>query len=495
MSLKAALISGSGWGSVASAIDNVIQFAVFVVLARLLSIEDVGLVALMVAIIDLGRVFVYGGLPEAMVRQPAWDDDLASVCYWFNIAMAAVFALLLAAVGGPIVDASFYAGSLGVVAALSAIFVIDAARAVHVAKIQREFRYRSFALRSVVAGVVSGAGAVALAYAGAGVWSLVFQRLSFAVAMTLTTWWVAGFRPRLVFRSDALAGILRFGMQATLVRFLDFAGQRLPDFIVGAAFGPAALGFYRVAARSLDAFMRLLVRPLQDAAFSAFSRVEGRKGVGAAFAEVAALSAVLIFPFFVGLAVVSADLIVVVFGDRFEESGLVMALLAVGGIPAALALLLTSASLGAGDGRTAVANNLFGTLAIGIGTGALVFLGLPGAALGNTLAQFALFAYGLWRLVGVLHLDPGTLARKLAAPFFVSLAMGAVLLSLRWTILFDGNPVVNTIVLVLLGIVIYPLFFLLFAARRLKEIRSELAGLLPRRIGRLLGGTGAPGGS
>src|SRR3954452_16060308 len=131
--------------------DNLIQFFIFAVLARLLSVRDLGIVAFAVLFIELSRILVTGGLPQTIVQRERWDDHVSSVCFTYNALMAVVVALLFAAVGGPLMERAYGHGSGLIGASLGLIFFMEAVKNVHAAKLRRELKYRSLAVRGSVA--------------------------------------------------------------------------------------------------------------------------------------------------------------------------------------------------------------------------------------------------------------------------------------------------------------------------------------------------------
>lgn len=484
MSLKSQFLKSSAWGILGTGVDNIIQFIVFIVLARLLPVEDIGFVAFVILIIDLGRIFVYGGLPEALIQAKTWDDESASVCFHANMLMSLVSALLLT-------GASIYIGTIyerpdavAVVGALSLIFVIDAARAVHVAKLRRDFQFKSLALRSTLTGTISGAGAVYLAFHGWGVWALVAQRLLFALMMTLTTWFAARFRPRFYFSLGKLRELLAFSSSAILVRFLDIINLRITDLLVGLLLGPAALGYYRVGSRSLEAITRLVIRPFQDAAFSTFSRVSDTHSIGRALTKTIRFSAFFLFPLLFGTSLISTDIVALAFGESYVPSGRILSFLSLGTVPATFGLFLTAAVLGGGMGGLASRMNILTTTCTGALSAVFMLFGTTGAAAGNSLAQYVAFTYNERRASRAFAVEPKLIFLSIIRPLVASLIMYACIYCVTTIALDDLNRILRLFFVISLSSILYIGVMFAIGRGEVKRVFSEFSEFAPNSLRR-----------
>jgi O-antigen/teichoic acid export membrane protein len=487
MSLGRKLAASGLLNTLGTGANNLAQFLVFVILARLLDPATIGLVAFALVFVEIGKVVVFGGLPEAVIQRKEWQHDVASCCFTANLLAAAVFVAVMAAVG-PLLSAGFAPEAGPVLTALSAILVIDALRAVHESKLKREFGFRQLASRGVIATLLSGAVGVALAYLGFGVWALVGQRLIFAVVMTLLTWRAARWRPSLLLSVPILRSMSGFAFHIMPARLLSIAGMKLPDFVIGLFIGPAAVGFYRVGARALETVTQLTVNPVRDVALSAFSRLPDAAAIGAAYVRVTRIAAFVACPVYVGAAATADDLIRVVFGPQWAPSGAVMAAIALGIGALTFSFFLQTASTAAGRTGIVLATSIgsfvataaasviaapFGLLAVAVANSARVYLSLP------------LWFVALRRSIGV---DWRTATASVAPPLLAALAMGVAVVLLRRWLDPDVGAAVRLLVSAAAGALLYPALMLAFARPYLRKVRSEVRPLLPERLRRYLGG-------
>ena len=490
MSLKANFARGSGWMVLGASADFAMQFVVFAILARILSVSDLGVVAFALVLTDLGRIIVNGGTAELTVQRATWDDRFGSVCFTLTMILAVVCALLLGVVGGMLVEYHYRAGSGLPTAALSLIFLIEASRAIHGSKLRREFRYKELAGRAAIGTVIAGGIAVVLALRGWGVWALVMQRLLGQSVTTVLTWRAAKWRPQFLLDRAVLREIAPFSIRVTLFRALEVLNQRMPDLLVAVLLGPVAVAIYRVGARSLEAIIRIIVQPFQDAAFSALSRVGEPAAIGQALGRVTRAAALVVFPVFLGAAAVGTELTVLLFGAKYVPSGAVMTVLAIGGVSATMLLIISSAYLAAAQTRALLTANIAAiscnVVAIAIGS---LLAGPTGAAAGTALTQLLMAPVGMLLMRRYLHLSPRDVMRGLATPLVAAALMALTLAAVRiWALpLAPDMPLaVRLVVLIGLGGVLYPAFLLIAGRRYLAGLLQEVRPLLPGPIRRFV---------
>jgi O-antigen/teichoic acid export membrane protein len=487
MSVKAAFVRSSFWVLLGAGADNLVQFAIFVLLARLLQPADLGIVALGIVFVDVGRIFVNGGLADAIVQRRDWDPRIGSVCFTANILFATVAAALLAGLVAPLMDALYRPGSGAIVAALSIMYPLEASRAVHAAKLRREFRYRALATRSTIASLVGGAAGIAVGLAGGGPWALVTQRLAAETISTIATWRATRWVPRILLSRAVLADLAPFSSRVTIGKAVDLFNLRLPDLATGLLAGPVAVAIFRIGARSTDAVAKIAIQPFQDAAFAAFSRVGEPEAVGDAFRRVTQAAALFTFPFFLGTAVVAPDLVILLFGRAYAASGSVLALLAIGGIAATIGYFAAMAFLAAGQSRhslrssaVAVAANLM--LCVALVPGHQQF----GAAIAAAASQAVVAPLNLRTMRQVMGLDVRRLLAGLAAPFAAALTMALLLLVVRRTLLPGWSPVAVILIEAPIGALAYAGLLASIGRRHVAALADELRPMLPARLSALL---------
>ena len=247
--IKKSFARGAFWSFIGQNVSNVASFLIFVILARLLGPFDFGIVAFATVFVDFGRIIALAGLPTALIRAPEWDEDDASTVFWANTAFSIALAIIVG-VGVGYLLGRFYSRELQwVLLALSICLVVDALRATHEAKLQRDFQFKSLATRTAVATAGAGIVGVVLAFAGFGVWALVINRIASSAIQTAIVWGATTWVPRPIFRRDGFIEMLTFGMHVGATTVMGMVNRHVPALVAGFLIGPVAVGLFRIASR------------------------------------------------------------------------------------------------------------------------------------------------------------------------------------------------------------------------------------------------------
>ena len=164
------------WTVVRIASDHMFSFIVFVLLARLLSPHEIGSFALAMVFTEVSRAIAIHGMVQNIPRAKRLTPELADTVFWTNLAMSVVVAFVVLGIAPIIMDVIDQPDAAGPLQALGFVLPIAALGATHMSLRLREFGHKSLALRSLIGGTIGGAAAIAAAFAGWGIWSLVVQR-------------------------------------------------------------------------------------------------------------------------------------------------------------------------------------------------------------------------------------------------------------------------------------------------------------------------------
>ncbi|MEP7159242.1 MAG: lipopolysaccharide biosynthesis protein, partial [Chloroflexota bacterium] len=310
------------WGT------QLLGLLVFVILARLLDQVAFGLVALAAVFVTFAQLFVDSGLGDALIQRRTVTRGQIDTAFW----VAVLTGSLLTVAGvilGPFVATLIGEPDIGpILQWLSLSFLLTAFSSIQLALLRREMRFKSLAIRKLIAVGGSGIIGVWMAVAGYGAWALVGQQLSNAAISVAMLWAVSPWRPGLqVSRSD-FRQLFGFGLNVVGGDLLNFLSRNVDRLLIGTYLGAAPLGLYAVGFRILDTSQSLLVSFARKLAFPIFSRLQDdRDRLRRAYARVQRALSIVILPGYVGLALVAQEAIVVIFGAKWAASGPVAAVL------------------------------------------------------------------------------------------------------------------------------------------------------------------------
>lgn len=327
--LRRRALNAAWWSAVELAARYGVQFLVTLLLARLLTPTDFGLLAMMMAFIVFAGVIVDGGFGYALIQRQSDDADDATTAFVSTLAAALALGALLW-LAAPAV-AAFYRqpALLAPLRLLCLILPLNALAAIPNALLSLRLDFRPRALTEVVASLVSGAAALVLALHGHGVWSLVWQALIAAALRALLLWRASRWWPRGRFRPANFAALFRFSGFLLLANLLNTTAVRLQSLMLGKLFDPRTLGFYSLAQDTQQAPSQLLTSLLNRIGLPVFSKVAGNPdSLRAALRLSLRLSLFLYLPCMAGIAVSARPLIELLYGPRWLPAAPLLSVLA-----------------------------------------------------------------------------------------------------------------------------------------------------------------------
>ncbi|RYY76509.1 MAG: lipopolysaccharide biosynthesis protein [Gammaproteobacteria bacterium] len=482
MNIKAQLGKSTAWMSLAASGNSAISFVIFIVLSRLLSPAEIGLVAFALIIVELGKIIVNGGFAQAVVQKADWDNKYASTCFYLNLFFSLVVALIVLGIVSPLVIRYYQPEAGTILNVFSIMFFLEGTKAVHEGKLKREFAFKIIAIRTVLAGLIPGAVGIFLAYRGYGVWALVAQQMLNQVVVTILTLSTAKWMPTLAFSKEHAQQILNFSIPLMLAQFISNASSKIFELMIGIMIGPAALGLYRVGGRALYILQDVLLKPFEHTALSALARVDGTANQGRATVRMIRMSAFLIFPLFFGAAAVAPEFITFAFGVKWEESGIIMTILSFGIAPYVLGLHINAALTASGNSGMVMTIAIVSFIINCVLGFIFVPFGLIVAAWTFSIRGFIINSMGIFWFKKAFNV-PIVDIPKAVAPSFISSLLMFLAVYFATPILADRIPtLLNIIVLCALGGVIYTFLMLVIFRSATSFVFKEAEQIAPQKF-------------
>jgi PST family polysaccharide transporter len=324
--LKGHTISSGFVTILSQGVQFVLNLASIMVLARLLTPHDFGLVAMVTTITGFLRIFNDAGLSTATVQREGITHAQVSNLFWTNVALGGTITLMLAACA-PVV-AWFYREPklVGVTLALCITFLLTSLAVQHLALLKRQMRFKMIALiqiGSMLAGVAVGIIMAALKY---GYWSLVWMQLITTVVAFLLTWSTSRRRPQLPKRGSGTWPLLNFGANLTASSFLWSLARGSDGLLIGRFYGSAPLGLYSRAAALLSRPMDQLISPIEAVFVPTLSRLQPQtERYRKTLFKIYDIIAVTCFPFAAMFFALAHPLTLVVLGRKWEAAAPILA--------------------------------------------------------------------------------------------------------------------------------------------------------------------------
>ncbi len=327
-SLKKKAVHGVLWSGAENFSVQGIQFVVMIVMANLLDPSDYGILGMLAIFIAVSNSFVNSGFSQALIRKIDRTETDCSTVFYFNLAIAALFYLLLF-FSAPLI-ARFYSTPLlvPVTRVISLSLIINAFTIVQRALFTARVDFRSQTIASIAAVVLSGTTGIWLAYKGYGVWALVAQTLILGAVNSLLLWILSRWHPRSVFSFESLRSMFSFGSKLLLSGLIDTIYNNVYTLVIGRKFSAADLGFYTRANNFAQFPSTNLTNVLQRVTYPVLCNIQNDpERLATAYRKLLRLSGYVIFPLMIGLAAVARPTILILIGQKWEPSILLLQIL------------------------------------------------------------------------------------------------------------------------------------------------------------------------
>lgn len=351
-SLKEKGIKAFVWQLLNKVLTNGMGFIVSIFLARLLEPSDFGLIAMIMVIFGLANVFTDVGLGAALIqRRRALPIHYSSVFY-FNVFIGG-FLTLLTYQSAHLVS-EFYNNEalLQLTQAMSFLFIITALTSVQNTLLNKEIKFALLTKISLLSAFISGVTGIALAFGGAGVWSLVAQLLVNGIIYNIVIWFVSTWRPNLSFSWKALTQLWGFGFRMFLAGMLDAIFVRLDFLIIGKLFTPATLGFLQRAKSLNNMVVQYSSASLMAVLFPVLSKIQNDlPRFQNVIIKTLGIICFVVFLMLGGLYLISGELIVFLFTEKWLHSVGYFQILVLSGFSYPVSALLVNVLKSRGDSK------------------------------------------------------------------------------------------------------------------------------------------------
>jgi len=312
------MLTGAAWNVVARIGQQVIQFGLSVVLARLLSPEDFGTIGMIMVFTGFAGLFVDLGFGSALVQRRDLEERHISTSFLFSILLGALISVIF--IGTAPLIAQFY--DLPILRLLTQVlalnFLLIPFGMVPAALLQREMHFKQLARIELFSAVTGGAIAITLSFTGWGIWALAVQSLVVSLISVALKWRVSGWRLRLHFDFAALRDLWGFTINLFGFNFINYWARNADNLLIGRLLGSASLGLYSRAYGLMLLPISQVISLISGVMFPALSSIQDDKPrVKRIYLDTIGLLSLITFPMMIGLLVVSEPFILLVYGERW----------------------------------------------------------------------------------------------------------------------------------------------------------------------------------
>jgi O-antigen/teichoic acid export membrane protein len=299
-----------------------------IILARLLSPNEFGLIAMAAVFTNITLLITDLGTGDALIQHQKADNVLESSIFWLNIAIATSVAGVLVIASTTIGE--FYGKPViaSIVQYLSLVLLIQSTTLVQLALLKKHRNFKIITLAELGSQLIGALVAVSLALNDFGIWSLVYYSIVKAFVYTVIVWVLSDWRPRFCFNTTKVRTIVSFSLNLTVVKFLNYVERNSDKLIIGYWQGESAVGLYSRAYSSFNQVIKVMNGFYNPVFYSILSKEQKKRHYIKQILLVSYQSLVYIFlPISIVLMIYSSELVLIVFGPKWLEMAPILELL------------------------------------------------------------------------------------------------------------------------------------------------------------------------
>lgn len=317
--LKGRTFHGILWSSVERFSVQGVQFVIMIVMARLLTPQDYGLIGMLAIFLALSQSLIDSGFSQALIRKQDRTETDNSTVFYFNVVVSALlYAILFAA--APLVADFYETPELCAVMRVVCLgIVFNSLAVVQRALLTVNIDFKTQAKASVTAACLSGAVGITFAYWGFGVWALVWQQLLNLGINTALLWILSRWRPQWVFSWKSFHELFAFGSKLLASGLLDTTYNNIYPIVIGKLFSASDLGHYTRAQHFSQFPSSNITGVIQRVTYPVLCEIQDDDmRLASVYRKFLKLSAFVVFPLMTGLSAVAKPFITVVIGEQWS---------------------------------------------------------------------------------------------------------------------------------------------------------------------------------
>jgi len=449
-----------------------LQLGSTMVLARLLTPQDFGLIAMVAAVSGFILVFKDMGLSMATVQKAEINHGQISTLFWINVAISLALTLITIALAPVIVWFFKEPRLMWVTVALASAFIFGGLTIQHQALLRRQMRFLALVTVDICAMAIGITTAIVCAWAGMGYWSLVLMQLTMPLSMAVGVWIASGWLPGMPVRRSGVRSMLGFGGYLTGFGVVNYFARNLDKILLGRFWGAQSVGLYTKAYSLLLLPIGQITAPITAVAVPALSRLQKEpERFRNYYLRAITLVAYATIPLVVAMGVLSAEIIQLVLGEQWVDAAPIFMILAIAAVlqPVSSTVGWIYVSLGQAkrmfQWACSVTPLIVVSFLVGLRWGPIGIA--TGYAICITLITPLSFMFALKRS----PITVGNVFSVLSPPFALSIIMGLAMTIAR-VYLIEFGPIWTIVFSVVVGGIVF-----LLLARAFSSVAADLTDI------------------
>ena len=319
-SLKKKTIKGVAWTSLNKVLNLGFGFVIGVILARLLSPSDYGLLAMIAVFNAIAFAFLDSGFGNALIRKPNLTEDDNTTAFFFNL-VAGVVLFGIIWVIAPWVSAFYDKPILTpLLRAEGSLLIVSSFKIVQNTQLTRALNFKAKMIIRVVSNILGGASGIISAYCGLGVWALVVMHVADAIISLILLWIISPWRPRGRWNKQSFNYLWGYGSKLLASGLLDTIYGNIYPIIIGKFYSAADLGQYSRAQGYAAMPSQSLTGVIQQVTFPVLSQIQDDdQRLAGSYRRMLRFTVFIVFPIMIGMAVLAHPLVIALVTDKWAQ--------------------------------------------------------------------------------------------------------------------------------------------------------------------------------
>lgn len=466
-SLKQKTVKGVAWTSLNKVLDLGFGFVIGVILARLLSPSDYGLLAMIAVFNAIAFAFLDSGFGNALIRKPDLTEDDNTTAFFFNL-VAGVVLFGIIWVIAPWVSAFYDKPILTpLLRAEGSLLIVSSFKIVQNTQLTRALNFKAKMIIRVVSNILGGASGIISAYCGLGVWALVVMHVADAIISLILLWIISPWRPRGRWNKQSFNYLWGYGSKLLASGLLDTIYNNIYPIVIGKFYSAADLGQYSRAKGYADMPSTSLTGVIQQVIFPVLSQIQDDdQRLGNNYRRMLRFTVFIVFPIMIGMAALAHPLVISLVTDKWAQCVPYLQIICFSSMwyPVHAINLNLLQVKGRSDLflRLEIIKKAIITIAVIVS----VPFGIIGICIGSLCTSIICLAINTFYTGKLIHVGFVRQMRDMAPTLLASLAMGAVV---YFTALPFDSDVVKLAVAIPVGMLVYLAIAKVFRMPELQE--------------------------
>ena len=319
-SLKKKTVKGVAWTSLNQVLNMGLGFVIGVILARLLSPSDYGLLAMIVVFNAVAFAFLDSGFGNALIRKPNLTEDDNTTAFFFNL-VAGVVLFGIIWVIAPWVSAFYDKPILTpLLRAEGSLLIVSSFKIVQNTQLTRALNFKAKMIIRVVSNILGGASGIISAYCGLGVWALVVMHVADAIISLILLWIISPWRPRGRWNKQSFNYLWGYGSKLLASGLLNTIYSNIYPIIIGKFYSAADLGQYSRAQGYASMPSTSLTGVIQQVTFPVLSQIQDDdQRLAGSYRRMLRFTVFIVFPIMIGMAALAHPLVISLVTDKWAQ--------------------------------------------------------------------------------------------------------------------------------------------------------------------------------